>query len=90
MVMLLLASVAFVAIGVWLIPEKPAIAYANIGFFGLCAAVFLLQLHPKCSYLILRPEGFTFCALFRKHAVRWQDTEAFTPVRIGMNKFVGW
>jgi len=89
-VVLLLGSLAFVAIGVWLIPTRPVTAYVNIGLFGLCAAVFLLQLHPRCSYLILRADGFTFCALFRKHAIRWQDTKGFVPVRVGINKLVGW
>ncbi|MGA9342387.1 MAG: STM3941 family protein [Rhodanobacteraceae bacterium] len=90
MVMLLLGSMAFVAIGVWQLPAHMAMGYASIGFFGLCALVFLLQLHPKCSYLSLRPEGFTFCALFRKHEVKWADARAFTTVRIGPNKTVGW
>ena len=89
-VLLLLVSTTFVAIGISLIPTQPVIAYGNIALFGLGVAVFLLQLHPKCSYLILRTEGFTFCALFRKHGVRWQDTKAFVPVRIGMNTLVGW
>jgi hypothetical protein len=80
----------FVAIGIWLIPTQPVVGYGNIGLFGLGAAVFLLQLHPKCSYLILRADGFTFCSLFRKHSVRWQDTKAFLPVHIGMSKLVGW
>jgi hypothetical protein len=88
--LLLLGALTFVVLGFWLRTSDSIIAYLNIGFFGLCAVVFLIQLHPHSAYLNLTPEGFTFCSLFRKHSVLWRDVESFTPIRIGSSKLVGW
>lgn len=88
--MLLLVSVLFVACGIWMLPREALKGAFIIAFFGLCTIVFLVQLLPGSSWLSLDAEGFTYCALFRKHHVRWQDVESFTVVSVGMNSLVGW
>jgi hypothetical protein len=88
--LLLLGAVAFVTMGVWLIPRSPVVAGTTIFFFGLCAVVFAITLHPKSAFLTVASEGFTFASLFRKHFVAWSSVESFAPARIGLNKVVGW
>ena len=90
MITLLAGSLAFVACGVWLLPNEPFIAATTILFFGLCALVAAIGLHPKSSFLTLTTHGFIFASLFRKHFVPWSDVQSFTPTRIGGNKMVGW
>jgi hypothetical protein len=88
--LLLFGAVSFVAGGIWLIPHSPLIAAANIFFFGLCAIVFAITLHPRSSFLTVASDGFTFASLFRKHFVPWSHVQSFAPIRIGLNKMVGW
>jgi hypothetical protein len=88
--LLLLGAVAFVAVGVWLIPHSPVIAGTTIFFFGLCALIFAITLHPRSAFLTIAEDGFTFASLFRKHFVAWSSVESFAPARIGLNKVVGW
>ena len=87
---LLTSSVAFVATGVWMASEKPLIGYLCIVFFGLCALVFTVQLHPNSSYLTVSPDGFTFCALFRQTFVPWSQTTEFVVVNVRNHQMVGW
>ncbi|MEZ5460298.1 STM3941 family protein [Dokdonella sp.] len=88
--LLLAVSILFVACGVWMLPEKALTGSFIIAFFGLCALVFVVQLLPGSTWLKLDARGFTYCSLFRKHRVRWQDVESFVPVRMGPNDLVGW
>ena len=89
-VLLLAGALVFVALGVWLLDDHPVIGYVNIAFFGLCAVVFLVQLHPKSSFLQVTAKGFRFSALFRQHFVSWGDVTSFKTCRIGLNTMVGW
>lgn len=83
-------SLAFVAIGVFLVRQGHGwIAWANIGFFGLCAVAFAINLLPGASSLRLDEDGFTVRSLFREGRTAWRDVTGFRPVRIGMNEFVG-
>lgn len=86
----LAVSLLFVAGGFWLAPQQPLIGWANVVFFGLCAVVFLMQLHPRSGRLVLTPQGFTFSSLFRTHTVRWEEVDMFRVVHIGPNRLVGW
>ncbi|MGB8717078.1 MAG: STM3941 family protein [Rhodanobacteraceae bacterium] len=90
LMMLLAVSLGFVALGIWIVPSDPLVGYLNIGFFGLGAVVFVLQLNPKSSFLTLSEEGFTYSAMHRRQFVRWQDVDAFKVVRVGPRRFVGW
>ena len=78
------AALVFVAAGVVTIAKGAGLAgvLATL-FFALCAAVFLAQLAPGASYLLITPEGFSFCTLFRKSAfMRWDDVGEFRAVRL--------
>ena len=91
MLMLLGVSLAFVAIGVWLYedPENRLMAGLCAGFFGLCALVALVSLHPRAAYLTLNEQGFEFCSLFRKHFVAWSAVQEFVPISMSGNAMVG-
>lgn len=88
--LMLVVSVLFVACGIWMLPDEVIKGSFIIAFFGLCVMVFIVQLLPGSSWLRLDENGFTYCALFRTHHVRWQDVESFTLVRVGVNDLVGW
>ena len=90
LMLLLAVSLGFVALGIWILPSDPLIGYLNIGFFGLGAVVFVLQLNPKASFLKITEEGFTFSTMRRRQFVRWQDVDVFKVVRLGPRRFVGW
>jgi hypothetical protein len=89
-VMLLIVCIVFVAIGVWMIRDGESMGYLCAIFFGLGVPVFVINLHPRASYLKLDETGFIFCSLFRAHAVRWADVEEFGIVSIRMNRMVAW
>ena len=90
MLLLLLISIVFVALGAWLFPDDPVMASILIGFFALGIVVALLSLHPRGAYLEIDDDGFTVCSLFRKSFTAWKDVQDFYPVRIGSNTLVGW
>jgi hypothetical protein len=88
--LLLVGSLAFVALGLWLVDDNPVIGYVHIAFFGLGAVVFLVQLHPKSSFLEVSSTGFRVAALFREHFEPWSDVTSFKTCRIGLHTMVGW
>jgi hypothetical protein len=91
MVALLVCSILFVAGGLWMAQEKPVQGYLGVAFFGLCAVVFVIQLLPNSSYLLLASEGFTFCGMFRKHFFQWSDIHAFSVFSFSHSgNMVGW
>jgi hypothetical protein len=87
---LILGSGAFVAVAIFIYGKHPFVASLCGGFFGLCALVGLVNLHPGAGYLTLRADGFEFASVFRKTFVRWNDVEAFVPITMSGNKFVAW
>ncbi len=89
MLLLLLGSLAFVGLAIFLIPTEPLIGYITIIFFGLCAIVGAISLLPQSSYLELSQEGFLMCSLFRKSFVKWSDVQEFFPIKIQLNSMVG-
>lgn len=56
--------------------------------FGLGSLVFILQLLPNSSTLLLEPDGFTVRSLYRSHKYKWDDISHFAVTRIGVNKMV--
>jgi hypothetical protein len=90
MIFLVLGSGLFVMAGIWLFPREPFIGGITIIFFGLCAVVGVIGLHPKSSFLTLTTEGFLFASLFRRHFVPWSSVQSFVTIQIGLNKMVGW
>lgn len=91
-VLLLLISLTFVAIAVWmfLLGESRAIAIFTGLFFGLGVIVFVVQLLPNSSWLRLDRDGFTIRSLYRDSRSSWNDMLHFHPIRIRRNSMVGW
>ena len=77
-VWLLLASVAFVAIGYFMRIEKPFIGWACIVFFGLGIPLSLVMMFsPNSMYLRLDEEGFEMGSFLKKTRIRWTDVAGF-------------
>jgi hypothetical protein len=88
---LLLASAAFVAMGVFLVAQgKPLIGWLNIVFFGLGVAVAIVSLLPGSNHLQLDDEGLEVCSLYRRWSVRWGDVQEFFPAFISRRELVCW
>lgn len=83
-------SLVFVAAGILQLGDGRLMSWLSVLFFGLCGLVFIIQLHPRASFLKLDRDSFTFCALFRAHTVRWEDTREFGVTQIVLNRMVGW
>ncbi len=90
MVLLTFGCGIFILSGIWLLPQQPYLALADIVFFGFGALVGLVGLLPGSSYLTLTEEGFLFASLFRRHFVSWSNVQSFVPVKIRFNPMVGW
>ena len=85
-----LICAAFVAIALWLGPEKdPLLFWGGGGFFLLCALIAAPSMLGVGSSLKLDRTGFACRTLFRTFKRQWRDCSVFYPVRIGMRKFVG-
>ncbi len=87
---LLAGSLVFVAAGVWTFSRSPLGSGACVVFFGLCAAVASISMHPRASYLTLTEQGFEFASLFRRHFTGWRAVAQFVPYTHVHNDFVGW
>jgi hypothetical protein len=74
---LLLLCSAFTAGGVLMILNGKNMGWFCSGFFALGTLIFLLQLHPKASYLTISEDGFECSVLFRKSRYRWSDISKF-------------
>jgi hypothetical protein len=90
MIGFLAICLAFVAIWVIAIRKGSGLGgWACAIFFGLGAAIFLLQLVPGASYLRLTSEGFVVCSLFRKTPViRWSEVSDFRVAAVSGRKMV--
>jgi hypothetical protein len=85
MALYLVASLGFVAIGIWL-PSKPGDELLNLlasAFFGLCALVFAWML-VRPNRLLLDNEGFTQLGGFVRNPkkVLWAEIEEFFVYRL--------
>ena len=75
--LLLLGSVCFVALGVWMANEKPFIGWACAAFFSLGVPASILMMLPNVMYLRLDSEGFEMGSLRKRHKTQWKDVESF-------------
>jgi hypothetical protein len=94
LVLLFLVCLAFVAGGILMIREGEKMGWLCTVFFGLGVPIFLLNLHPRSSYLTVDEEGIEFCSLFRTSRIRWSDVSEFGTFTIRhhglpVNKMVG-
>jgi hypothetical protein len=78
--LILLLSIIFVILGVWMSAGKPLIGWLTVGFFGLGILVALVMLLPNAMYLRLEEKGFEMGSLVRKYRFDWKDVVDF---RIG-------
>jgi hypothetical protein len=80
---LLVASVAFVAAGIWIVSRGDAPRWAgwtSIFFFGLGVPVSLFQFLPGACELRIDREGFTIRQMYRSHRVLWSE---LTEIGVG-------
>lgn len=76
---ILLISIAFVAIGIWMPGEMPLLVRLGVWFFALGIPVSLIMLlMPNSAHLKLDPEGFEIRTFFRAHKTLWQDVAQFS------------
>lgn len=93
-VLLLVGSLIFVVVGIYLGISGKWIGYLCAAFFGLGIPLAIIQLIPSASYLELGPDGFVICHVFRKRFVPWSAVERFhvidvTPTNWSKTKRVG-
>jgi hypothetical protein len=79
-VLILIGSIGFVALGVWLLPEFPILGWVTIAFFALGVPTSLVVMFSNATYLRLDEEGFEMSSIVAKRKFKWTDVAAF---RIG-------
>jgi hypothetical protein len=88
-VLILLASIIFVAIGYFLRHEQPLIAWACMIFFGLGIPVGLVMIFsPNSTYLRLDQEGFEMGSFVKKTRIKWTDVQRFELASISGAKMI--
>ncbi len=75
--LLLLGSLIFVSLGVYMFDKDPALGYVSIFFFGLCFFITCVSLYPNLSYLKLTPEGFEVKGLWTHYFREWSEVKDF-------------
>lgn len=79
---LLLGSSAFVALGAWMLDDKPLLGWAAIAFFGLGVLLgAALLFRPGLVRLELDDDGFAMASPVRVVRVPWAGVEGFSIVR---------
>src|SRR6059058_555298 len=80
--MVLLISLSFLALEIWLVSGAGCTKADILGFalFGMGAIIASITLHPSGSYLLLTAEGFTYVNLFRPHFIPWDHVQHFVPL----------
>jgi hypothetical protein len=74
---LLLISLAFVAIGVWMSSENPVMGWFIAAFFGLGILASGFMFLPGKVYLKLDSEGFEMGTGLKKSRTSWKDVDGF-------------
>ncbi len=87
-IMILLFSIALVAMSIWIVREKPIIGWIFAIFFGLGIPSALLMMNPNTTYLKLNQDGFEIVAMWRHSKFSWNDVEPFHIVKIRGNKMI--
>ena len=85
---LLLVCFGFSAGGIFMIRHGEPLGWFVAGFFGLGVLVSASIMLPGCAYLMIGPDGFTMCSLYRSHTYLWSDVEGFGVDYIGPNRMV--
>lgn len=86
--LLLIGSIAFVAMSWWVKEEEPLIGWLGVVLFGLGIPAALIMLLPGVVYLRLDPDGIEICTIGGKHKIRWQDVESFEIVYTRYTKMI--
>jgi hypothetical protein len=83
-ILLLLMCAAFAVGGGFMVADRQgAKGWFVALFFGLCAAVFVVQLIPGASYLEITSDGFVICSLFRRSPLfPWRDVGSFAVAKL--------
>ncbi|MFN0052295.1 MAG: PH domain-containing protein [Planctomycetales bacterium] len=76
-VLLLVTCIALMFGGILMIRQGDVRGWFVATFFGLGIAIFLLQLHPRCSFLTVDEDGIECCTLFRTSRMPWADIAEF-------------
>lgn len=86
----LLLSCTSSVVGVWMVlDDQGSKGWFVLVVFGVCAAVFGVQLLPGASWLELTVDGFCFCSLFRKSAfIPWTSVTPFAVAPVADNTVV--
>ncbi len=83
-----MGSAGFVALGIALgLTGKPEGLLA-VAFFGLCAVVFAVQLHPGASWLEIHDDHLELCTLFRRSQIPFERLAGFSVFRMRLNKMI--
>jgi hypothetical protein len=86
----LLGSVVFTTIGVWMASNNDWRGWLGLIGFGPCAIVSALMVSfPQVTSLRLTDEGFYMRSLFRTHFLRWCDVTGFGLFSVSLNLMVG-
>ena len=75
--LLLLGSVAFVAMGWWMKEQQPLIGWLCVAFFGFGIPASMIMFIPGVMYLRLDHTGFEMSSIGRKNKIQWRDVQSF-------------
>lgn len=75
--LLLIGSIVFVGLGVFIAPEKPLLGWLCAGFFGLGIPVSFFMMLPNAMFLRLDSDGFEMGSMFGSHRTLWRKVDGF-------------
>lgn len=87
-VLILLGSLVFIALGVWLKPAQPLLGWACIIFFSLGIPAALVMAFSKKIYLRLDAQGFEMGSLVKTVRVAWTEVDGFQMVSLKGAKMI--
>ena len=89
LIWLLLLCSGFTAIGAWMVMDGQMMGWLCGGFFALGIPIFLIQFHPKASFLTVSDAGLEFGSLFRRSSYRWSEISGFGTYGFPVATLVG-
>ncbi|WP_407405811.1 STM3941 family protein [Chryseobacterium sp.] len=87
-ILLSIISITFVILGVTLLEKNLLVGILNIVFFGICFAVFIIQILPSSSYLKINEQGIEMKNLFKTTFIPWESVSDFRTKNFFINKMV--
>ena len=87
-IVLIIISILFIVMGIFLLDKNMMISVLNMVFFGLCLIVFIINLIPNSSYLKIDVAGIEMKNLFKTTFIPWQAVSGFRTKYIFVNKMV--